>query len=140
MEAPLDNARIMRGEQCPYCGDDTEFIDSDAVYSKTYGMIYICRPCQAWVGVHKSSRKALGRLADKRLREAKQMAHQYFDQLWRRKMRSNGVPKSKARAAAYEWLAKQMGKPIEETHIGMFDNKDCELVIFYCKPYYSDVY
>ena len=31
-------------------------------------MIYICKPCDAYVGVHKGTDKALGRLANKELR------------------------------------------------------------------------
>lgn len=138
METTLIKSRVLAGLQCPYCMADTEFIDSDAVYSRSYGMIYICRPCEAWVGVHGGTKQALGRVANKELRECRQEAHKYFDQLWRRKMRATGESKSDVRNEAYAWLAPQMGKKLEETHIGMFNLVECYTVIAICKPYYRD--
>lgn len=57
----------LTGHICPYCGCFAEFVDSSCVYNgKSYGMIYLCRPCVAWVGVHKGTDNALGRLANGR--------------------------------------------------------------------------
>ena len=39
---------IHKGLVCPYCGQPTEYVDSSEVYSKNYGKIYLCRPCEAW--------------------------------------------------------------------------------------------
>lgn len=76
------------GYECPYCGGDTEYLDSSIIYGKSYGMVYICRPCSAWVGVHhKTSRVALGRVADATLRKYKKLAHSYFDLLWKAKIK-----------------------------------------------------
>ena len=73
--------QILTGLICPYCGGETAYIDSCRVYGRSYGMMYICRPCDAWVGVHKGTDKALGRLANKELREAKKEAHFWFDKI-----------------------------------------------------------
>ena len=108
---------------CDYCGRRTEYVDSSVIYGRSYGMIYLCRPCRAYVGVHKGSDKPLGRLANAELREWKKRAHDAFDPLWkygRFRHRRN---------AAYAWLAEQMGLPKEETHIGMFDAPKCKQVI-----------
>ena len=72
------NTLLYAGLICPYCGNNSEYIDSSFIYGKSYGMIYLCRPCEAYVGVHKGTDKALGRLANKELRESKKEAHFYF--------------------------------------------------------------
>lgn len=74
---------INKGLICPYCNSKTEYIDSKYIYGTSYGMIYICKPCDAYVGVHKGTDNALGRLADKRLRKAKKDAHYFFDKIAR---------------------------------------------------------
>lgn len=116
----------MRDIYCDYCHRLTEFVDSSEVYGTSYGMIYLCRPCKAWVGVHKGSDKPLGRLADASLRQWKQNAHNAFDPLWKYG-RFRG-----RRNAAYAWLAEQMGLPVEETHIGMMDVPQCKQVVEIC--------
>jgi hypothetical protein len=118
---------------CPYCGKDAVLVDSAEVYGRSYGLIYLCRPCKAWVGVHKGTEKPLGRLANKELREAKKAAHAAFDPLWRAKIRRDGCSKSQARKAGYSWLAKQLGIHFSECHIGMFDVDLCEKVIAVCR-------
>lgn len=63
---------ILTGKVCPYCGNPSEYIDSKKIYGTSYGMIYACIPCDAYVGVHKDNpEKALGRLADFNLRKQK---------------------------------------------------------------------
>jgi Fe-S cluster biosynthesis and repair protein YggX len=125
------------GKVCSYCSQPTEYVDSAKVYGRTFGMIYHCISCEAWVGVHKGTNKALGRLANKALRKWKQEAHKYFDPLWRKKMQQ-GFSKTKARHKAYKWLAKQMGLPVKETHIGMFDVDQCKQVVEICKRLYHE--
>ncbi|MEN6487272.1 MAG: DUF3268 family zinc-finger domain-containing protein [Smithella sp.] len=110
---------------CPYCGREAEYRDSKIIYGRSYGMIYICRPCDAYVGVHKGTDKPLGRLANKELRYWKTAAHDAFDPLWR-----SGRMK---RNEAYKWLAERMGLSKKETHIGMFDIAECKTVIKICE-------
>ena len=68
--------QILAGKICPYCGQSTEFVDSVEIYGTSYGMMYLCRPCGAHVGVHKGTDIAVGRLASRRLRKLKHEAHQ----------------------------------------------------------------
>ena len=110
---------------CDYCGKQSHFVDSTIVYGRSYGMIYYCPGCKAWVGVHKGTDVPLGRLADAQLRKAKIAAHAAFDTIWRRRRTT--------RKEAYKWLSEQMGLPVEKTHIGMFDLAQCEQVITLCK-------
>lgn len=126
---------IVRGYECAYCGAQTEYLDSSIVYGKSYGMIYICKPCEAWVGVHhKTSKIALGRVANRNLRKHKKLAHSYFDLLWKAKIKT-GFTKNEARNKAYQWLSEQLSTPLKYTHIGMFDVEMCKKVIKICKPY-----
>lgn len=109
---------------CNYCGKPAEYVDSTVVYGSSYGMIYYCKPCNAWVGVHKGSSSPLGTLANAELRACRRKAHGMFDRIWRRRWMS--------RSKAYAWLAVQMGLTLEETHIGMFSVEQCRKVIDLC--------
>lgn len=113
----------MRKVYCDYCGRRAEYVDSKAIYGTSYGMMYLCRNCMAYVGVHKGTDKPLGRLANAELRKWKKNAHAAFDPLWQY------GPFKHRRKAAYRWLAKQMGLPVDQTHIGMFDVGQCKQVI-----------
>lgn len=108
---------------CDYCGTVADFVDSSAVYGRSYGMIYLCPKCGAYVGVHKGTDKPLGRFADEDLRRWKKSAHAAFDPLWQ-----IGEFRGR-RKAAYRLLSEQMGLPEEKTHIGMFDVAQCKQVI-----------
>ena len=112
--------------KCNYCGKPTRFVDSALVYhGHSYGMIYYCADCQAWVGVHKGTDRPKGRLANEELRIWKIRAHGAFDPIW--------TNRKKKRSQAYKWLAEQMGLPEDETHIGMFDVEQCQQLDRICK-------
>lgn len=120
------------GSKCPYCDRNTVFVDSKEVYrGKSYGMIYLCRPCWAWAGVHKGTDISLGRLADSELREAKKEAHKYFNLIF-----ETGLC---TRREAYQWLSEIMNVPREQTHIGYFDIQKCSEVVLYSKQRLNDV-
>lgn len=116
---------ILSGRMCPYCGRMTELIDSAVIYGgRSYGMIYMCRTCETYVGCHDGTTRAKGRLANAELREWKKMAHSAFDPIWQK-----GHMKRKE---AYAWLSERMGIPFERTHIGMFDVAECQRVVSIC--------
>ena len=114
----------MRTVICPYCSSNAVLIDSAEVYSgQSFGAIWICRPCKAWVGCHKNSfdHAPLGRLANAELRAAKVAAHAKFDPLWKSgKMH---------RKEAYNLLAGKLGISVDQCHIGMFDLETCKRVL-----------
>lgn len=124
----LNKRDIFTGKVCPYCGKATEFVDSKEVYAKSYGNIYLCRDCNAWVGVHKGTDRALGRVANQELRNLKTEAHNLFDRQWKQ-LTVFGFSLGKARRLCYSWLATQFNFPVEWTHIGMFDEEQCRKVI-----------
>lgn len=125
--------------KCPYCNEPSTYIDSSEVYGRSYGMIYICKPCDAYVGVHKGTDIALGRLANKELREARKEAHFYFDQIAKtsliNKIWKEYIPNISNRNKGYLWLSKQLGIAKEQCHIGMFDLEKCQETIKICKKY-----
>jgi 3-mercaptopyruvate sulfurtransferase SseA len=110
---------------CPYCNSPAKLVDSAIVYhGRSYGMIWDCRPCDAYVGVHKNSKKfvPLGRMANAELREWKKKAHAVFDPLWR----PGGIL---TRDAAYRKLQEVMGMTKEQAHIGKFDVAECKKLV-----------
>lgn len=114
----------MRKVFCPYCGQQAEYVDSKIIYhGRSYGMIYICRPCDAYVGVHDGSDMPKGTLANAELRYWRRLAHAAFDPLWQ-----SGAF-YRRRNAAYSWLSEKMALSKEETHIGMFDVEACKKLI-----------
>ena len=114
--------------ECPYCGREAALVDSSEVYSKSYGKIWLCHPCSAWVGVHKGTDRPLGTLADDTTRHARKMAHRRFDPIWKSKKQGRG----KARSKAYAWLAEELGITPAGCHIGLFDVETCVRVIEIC--------
>jgi len=119
------------GSKCPYCDGSTEYIDSKVIYGKSYGMIYLCRPCMAYCGVHKGTNISLGRLANASLREAKKEAHKYFNMIY--------LGGHLTRPEAYAWLCEMLAIPKDETHIGMFDEKLCKDTVYFSKQFLNDM-
>lgn len=79
---------------------------------------YVCEGCGDYVGCHEGTTKALGTLADKRLREKRIQVHRAFDQIWK------DSPIS--RKQAYEYLAEKLDIPLVKCHIGLFDLQLCQ--------------
>ena len=134
----IDQKRVLASQQCPFCGADTEHISSAELYGKDYGMMYICRPCDAYVGCHTdgpNKGEAKGFVANKEYRRARQKAHLYFDPLWMRKKRKENLSNRKARIPAYKWLAREMGIPYEQCHISQMDLEQLHRVVEICQPY-----
>lgn len=113
-----ETEQILKGKICPYCKKETRIVDSIRVYKKkSYGLISMCVPCGAYVGVHKDTIIPLGRVAKKDLREVRKEAHGYFDRIWK-----NGYMD---RTDSYKWLSEQLNTPFEFTHIAMFSKVTC---------------
>ncbi len=110
---------------CDYCGLPAQPVNGGAIYPHRPDLhakvFWLCRPCGAYVGVHKGTVTPLGRLANADLRAAKIAAHGAFDSLWRgRKMQ---------RSEAYAWLSVALGIDPSRCHIGMMDVADCHRVV-----------
>lgn len=119
--------KTKRQVNCDYCEKPARLMDSAPLYGGiSYGMVWACFDCNAWVGCHKNSKDhaPLGRLANKELRRAKMEAHRALDPLWK----SGGM----RRKDAYQLVAEQMSIPAREMHIGMLDVNQCRRVVEVC--------
>lgn len=124
--------------KCPYCGEYAQLQPDSKVYGKSYGgQVWLCGPCFAYVGTHKSGKgtKPLGTLANQELRKWRSKAHISFDPLWQSKIKKDPSKKRSARNEAYSWLAMNMGLDIDDCHIGMFDVEKCKQAILICRKY-----
>lgn len=120
---------------CRYCQQPAALLyfgQAGYPYQRDYGPVWICIPCQAWVGCHPGTTKPLGGLANAELREWKIKAHAAFDPLWQGKIRRDGCSKGKARRAGYKWLSEQLGIPYKQTHIGYMNLDECKRVVEIC--------
>lgn len=118
---------------CPYCGLNAELVDAIVVYRKSYGMLWICQPCQAWVGVHKNSKssKPLGTLANAELRKLRSETHKAFDPFWEALV-AGGCVRGKARHDTYRKLAAVMGIATKQCHVAQFNETLCQRVLEVC--------
>jgi hypothetical protein len=98
-------------------------------------MIYHCKSCDAWVGVHKGTNKPLGRLANRELRDWKKKAHAAFDPLWQEKLRrrklerGNGYKKAWARGGLATAGLHESWASIARTATSEFDVEKCQKVV-----------
>lgn len=124
---------------CDYCNRPARLVTGAAIYPGRDDLaalkLWRCAPCDAHVGCHAAGawvwiagRKIvsdgtlpLGRLANAELRRAKSRAHAAFDPLWK--------SKRMARRSAYSWLARRLGIPVDDCHIGMMDAAGCNAVV-----------
>lgn len=131
-----------KAKHCRYCDQPAQLLNVGQPgypYRASYGPVWVCVPCGAWVGCHPGTTNALGGLANAELRGWKVQAHAAFDPLWEGKMRRDGCSKGKARRAGYTWLAKQLGLPVEKTHIGYMDVDECQKVVAVCHAVFNQV-
>ena len=128
MEGDISKKEVLSGKRCPYCNCATELVSDKEIYgpNSTYGgKYYRCiKNHDQYVGCYSGTERALGRVADKTLRDLKHKGHEIFDPLWK------GKPKTfTSRQKAYNWLSKQMGIERDLTHFGMFDETQCRMAI-----------
>lgn len=114
---------------CPYCGKWSVLVTGETIYPHRPDLhnrrFYLCAPCNAYVGCHPGTDKALGTLADAALRVARSRAHSAFDPLWRNAPGNRG----KARRESYKQLAAMMGIEYKDCHIAQFDIEQCRRVV-----------
>ena len=110
--------------RCPYCGSQAVFMDSELIYGKNLGKMYVCSnypKCDSYVGVHKGTNIPKGSMANGLLREYRKEVHGIVDPFWR-----NGIMD---RGQFYAWMAEQLQIPAAEAHVGMFDVERCKKAI-----------
>lgn len=113
---------------CPYCNNSAMLIDSSEVYAgRSFGLIWACARCDAYVGVHKDSPtyKPKGTLANKELRVWRVRAHSAFDPLWRSLL----LEPKMTRTEAYTWMQETLAISRDQAHIGSLDVEGCRRLI-----------
>ena len=106
---------------CPYCDKEAPWVENKAIYGRNYGksyMCYYCKPCDAYVGCHQNTRKALGTMANRELRYWRKRAHAYLDPIWKSGRMKRGV--------MYAKLKDIFGK---EVHVGESDIEMCRKLL-----------
>ena len=117
---------------CRYCGSVIRLVPARSIYgdaAQRLGLererIYQCQNCGARVGCHKGTDRPLGNVANEALRLKRMETHQVYDSFWRRRKMT--------RSQAYKWLARELGVPEKQAHIGGFEMDTCEKVIRLCR-------
>ena len=106
---------------CPFCDKPAEWVSNDAVYGRKFGtsyMIWLCRPCHAYVGCHNNTKTPLGTMADAATREARREAHKCIDPIWKSEQLK--------RKEVYRILRKHYG---HEVHVGEMSVDQCRELI-----------
>ena len=110
---------------CPYCINQAKWVENKEIYGRNYGrsyMVWLCNPCDAYVGCHNNTRKPLGVMANKETREWRKKAHAAFDPIWKNKILK--------RPRAYGFLERRLGY---EVHIAESDVETCKKIIDVCQ-------
>lgn len=114
---------------CPYCQGPIQLVNNSEVYwGRSYGSwpyIYLCRPCDAYVGLHPDTDLPLGTMAGRSLREARKAGKNLFIQLSKQRRWS--------RNQAYTWLAEATGIPKKQCHWAWFDIQQCLIAADACR-------
>lgn len=113
---------------CPYCDGEVRLVSNDAIYGRTYGdwpYVYLCKPCDAYVGLHPSTDLPLGTLANRELREARKRSKSLWQVI--------SALKGRSRNDAYSWLADKMGIARQDCHFGHFNLDQCALALSVCQ-------
>lgn len=105
---------------CPFHHGEPRLISDHLVYGQSYGgKMWVCEcfpSCEFRVGCHRGSDTPMGQMCDNATRQARQAAHQVFDQLW-----TQGWLK---RNQAYDLLKRRMGSE-KNVHIAESDIGEC---------------
>lgn len=109
-------------KKCPFCNGNIKYTSNAEVYGREYGngKCYLCKKCDAYVGVHDGTNIALGIIANKEMRQLKMQCHDIFDKLWRN---------SKQRNELYFKLSKLMNIDRDHCHFGHFDTEELKLAL-----------
>lgn len=128
--------------KCQECGKSCWRVKGTAIYGNLYQTrdkwFWKC-VCGAYVGSHAESGEPLGTAAGPALRMKRRAAHAVFDKLWQHKHETTGMSRHEARSAGYQWLARQMAKPVDQMHIALLTVEECREVIRICKPFYERI-
>lgn len=125
---------------CDYCGERAQlarFGDDAYPFRDDYAPVWICTPCQAWIGVQPRSKHhtPLGRLADSALRDAKSRLHDALEPMAAAKARRDNMNLFEARAKALRWAATELGfEPVPHS-LHALTLEQCEQALRYVEAW-----
>ena len=122
---------INTGRQCPYCGNPTKKVDSKIIYTRSYGLIWYCEPCDAYCGSDRVTGDGLGSVANKELRDLRKDAFEFFLKALK--------PGSFNRIDAMHYFAAQMGIPKKDFNIAWLREDGCREFIKIAKNLLNEV-
>lgn len=115
--------------ECDNCKSRRVRLTQNSVlYGRNYGtwpLIWFCDDCHAATGCHADTDIPLGTMATREVRQARKLAHEAFDPLWKKHRLAS-------RYKAYEWLACNLKINVNDCHIGHFDEQTCARVVEIC--------
>jgi len=135
--------KTLKAPTCQHCPDSEAALVRGSVLMPKRGDLaanwfWYCADCGAYAECSKGTKKALGRPANRELREAREKLRlQRIDPIWStaagnydvdhrdtvaRKMITNA-----ARKRTYAWIAEQVGLPPGETHLAMLNLEQCRV-------------
>ncbi|ACC76197.1 zinc-finger-containing protein [Paraburkholderia phymatum] len=125
---------------CDYCGAKATLAragDESYPYRDDHGAVWVCSPCEAWIGIHARSTRnvPLGRLADAALREAKSRLHDALEPLVAAKVRRDGVNAFEARSKAIRWVATELRIDPLPSSIHMLSLDQCEQALRFVEAF-----
>ena len=119
-------------ETCHYCGGPIRLVPAEIVYGASTARLGLsgeklwqCQNCNARVGCHRGTTRPLGSVANEMLRLKRKETHEVFDGWWKAHHMS--------RTQAYKLLARKLGIPPDQAHIGDFDMDQCQRLINLCR-------
>lgn len=101
---------------CPYCKKEAIWCENKVIYGRNHGksyMCYYCLSCDAYVGCHRNTKKALGTMANRELREWRKKAHSIIDPFWK----------------SGKYTRKKVYYLLGNIHVGESDIEQCKLII-----------
>jgi len=83
--------------------------------------VWLCRPCDAYVGTNGNSNIPLGTLAKQELRELRKQTHRMIDVYWKEKRMT--------RSEMYKRIQRIMNLTEDEAHVGKFNVEQCQTLM-----------
>lgn len=124
----IDKIRSANVVLCPYCGRETVIVENG---NSGHEYRLECAPCDAFVCCHKDMNIPMGMPAKRGLRKDRMLLHRLMDEIW--------SDNSWERAELYDWLAGQMHKSRKETHVGCFNEADCQKATILVKNLFQEI-
>lgn len=106
---------------CPSCNKPALWTNNSLVYGRSYGksyMCYYCKDCDYMVGCHNNTRKPLGTMVGKELRQLRRAVHTKIDPLWQSEKIKRGH--------LYARISKQLGFTF---HTGEANEEICKKIL-----------